>query len=33
MGLTSENIAPNLMKTAGLPFYNISRSLVSTKKS
>jgi type I restriction enzyme M protein len=25
MGLTSENIAPNLMRTAGLPFYNISR--------
>ena len=24
MGLTSENIAPNLMRTAGLPFYNIS---------
>ena len=25
MGLTSDSIAPNLMRTSGLPFYNISR--------
>lgn len=33
MGLTSANIAPNLMRASGLPFYNVSRYTLKTLRA